>query len=44
MLLRTGQIKYNNLLLNIAIESEFLMFLSNLNQSFNVERKKEYLK
>ena len=44
MLVWTGRIKDNNLLLNIEIDSEFLILRSKLNQSFRVERKKDYLK
>ena len=33
--------KNNNLLLNDKIDSEFLMLISNRNQSFKVEGKKE---
>ena len=36
-----GQIKDNNRLFDIPRDSEFLMFSSNLNQSFKVEGKKE---
>ena len=36
--------KDNNLLLNIEIDSEFLMLRSKLNKSFSVEGKKEYSK
>ena len=35
--------KDNNLLLNIAIDSEFVVFSPNLNQSFKVEGKKRIL-
>ena len=34
----------NNRLLNTAIDSEFLIVISKLNQSLNVEGKKEFLK
>ena len=40
MLVRTGRIKDNNLLLNIENDSEFLILRSKLNQSFRVEVKK----
>ena len=40
MLVWTGQIKGNNLLLNIGIDSEFLMLRFKLDQSFRVEGKK----
>ena len=36
--------KDNKLLLNNKFDSEFLMLISNRNQSFKVEGKKEYLK
>ena len=44
MLVSTGRIKDNNLLLNIEIDSEFLMLRSKLNKSFSVEGKKVYSK
>ena len=43
-LLWTGQIKNNNLLLNIDIDSEFLMFTSKVKQSFRVDKKKRIIK
>ena len=36
--------KDRNLLLNIAIDSEFLIAASNWNQSLKADRKKEFLK
>ena len=36
--------KDNNLLLNIDIDSEFLILISKENQLFKVEGEKEYLK
>ena len=44
MLLWTGRIKGNNLLLNNEADSAFLMLRSKLKQSFRAEGKKEYLK
>ena len=38
-----GRMKDNKLLLSIEIDSEFLKLPSELNQSFKVEEKKEYL-
>ena len=43
MLLWTGRIKDSNLLLNIEIDSEFLMLSSKLSQSFEVHEKKRIL-
>ena len=43
MLLCTGWIKDNNLLLNNEIDSEFLMLRSKLNESFRVNGKKRVL-
>ena len=37
------RMKDRSLLLNIAIDSEFLIATSNWNQSLNAERKKEFL-
>ena len=44
MIVWTGRIKDNNLLLKTETDSEFLKLRSKLNQSFRVEGKKEYLK
>ena len=44
MLLSSGRINVSNLFLKLEIDSEFLIFSSKLNQSLNVEGKKEYLK
>ena len=44
MLFWNGRIKDNSLHLNKEIDSEFLMLISKLNQSFRVEGKKEFLK
>ena len=41
MLLRTGQIKVNNLLLNKETDSALLMLRSKLNKPFSVEEKKK---
>ena len=41
--LKWMRIKDNNLLFNIEIDSEFLMLISRWNQSFRVNRKKEYM-
>ena len=38
-----GRMKDRSLLLNIAIDSEFLIAASNWNQSLNAEGKKEFL-
>ena len=40
----TGRINASNLFLKTEIDSEFLILSSKLNQSLNVEGKKEYLK
>ena len=39
-----GRMNDNNQLLNTAIDSEYLIVISKLNQSLNVEGKKEFLK
>ena len=44
MLVLTGRVKDDNLLLNIEINSEFLMLRYILKQSFRIEGNKEYLK
>ena len=43
-LLSRGRMNDNSLLLNIEIDSEFLIVSSNLYQSFRVEGRKEFLK
>ena len=43
-LLWRGRMNYHSLLVNIEIDSEFLIVSSNLYQSFRVEGKKELLK
>ena len=43
-LLSRGRMNDNSLLLNIEIDSEFLIASSNLYQSFRVKGKKEFLK
>ena len=43
MLVWTGRIKDNKLLLNIEIDSEFFILRSKLNHSFRVEGKKRIL-
>ena len=42
ILLETGRIKDNSLLLNIEVDSEFLML--SWNQTVRIEGKREYLK
>ena len=43
-LLSRGRMNDNSLLLNIEIDSEFLIVSCNLYQSFGVEGKKQFLK
>ena len=44
ILLWTGRLKDNNLLLNVEIDSEFLMLSSKLNQSFRVEIRGSWIR